>query len=150
MNKNCKLCHQTIFQPGDYVQDEAGFFYHPQCFKAHIAAINRFKDSVASQTAENLKKSKEINDNLNTVASWCGHYTLDYKNVRLDPYRILHVYGITHPAHQHAIKKLLRAGRSVKPLVQDIDEVILSLQRWKEMIKEDDENIIPGSYSDLS
>lgn len=49
----------------------------------------------------------------------------------------MQVYGIAHPAHQHAVKKLLRCGNSVKPLLQDIDEVILSLNRWKEMIHEE-------------
>ena len=66
-----------------------------------------------------------------------AHYRFSFAGVKLDPYRIIQTYGISHPAHQHAIKKLLRAGASVKPLVQDIDEVILSLQRWKEMLVEE-------------
>lgn len=66
------------------------------------------------------------------------HYDYSLNGIKLDPYRILAVYGITHPSHQHAVKKLLRAGKSVKTLEQDIDETILSLQRWKEMIAEDD------------
>lgn len=65
------------------------------------------------------------------------YYEFDYKGVRIDPYRILLQYKITHPAHQHALKKLLRAGRSIKSKLTDIDEVIASLQRWKQMIKED-------------
>src|SRR5689334_22843142 len=65
------------------------------------------------------------------------YYRFSFNGVKLDPYRILQVYGITHPAQQHAIKKLLRAGGSVKSLVQDIDEVILSLNRWKEMLHEE-------------
>jgi hypothetical protein len=67
------------------------------------------------------------------------HYKFSFKGVKLDPYRIMKVYGITDPAQQHAVKKLLRAGRSIKSLVRDIDEVILSLNRWKEMIHEDEE-----------
>ena len=66
-----------------------------------------------------------------------SHYAFTYKGIKLDPYRILLVYGITDPALQHAIKKLLRAGRSVKTLEQDIDEVIMTLQRKKEMMGED-------------
>ena len=66
-----------------------------------------------------------------------AHYAFDFKGVRIDPYRILEVYGISHPAQQHAIKKLLRAGRSVKTLEADIDEVIATLERWKGMIGED-------------
>ena len=64
-------------------------------------------------------------------------YGFSYRGGKMDPYRILSIYGITHPAQQHAIKKLLRAGRSIKSVERDIDEVILSLERWKEMIKED-------------
>jgi hypothetical protein len=66
------------------------------------------------------------------------YYRFSFRGVKLDPYRILQVYGITNPAHQHALKKLLRAGNSVKPLLQDIDEVILSLNRWKEMLNEEE------------
>lgn len=65
------------------------------------------------------------------------HYRFTFRGVKLDPYRIMAIYGIEHPAHQHALKKLLRAGRSIKSLAQDIDEVILSLNRWKEMLDED-------------
>lgn len=65
------------------------------------------------------------------------HYAFKFRGAKLYPYRILLEYRITHPAQQHAIKKLLRAGQSVKPLEQDIDEVIESLERWKEMIRED-------------
>src|SRR5690554_2375307 len=65
------------------------------------------------------------------------HYSYDFKGVRLDPYRILDVYGITHPAQQHAIKKLLRAGRSVKTTRQDVEEVIMTLERWIQMMGEE-------------
>uniref|UniRef100_A0A6M3IL91 Uncharacterized protein n=1 Tax=viral metagenome TaxID=1070528 RepID=A0A6M3IL91_9ZZZZ len=44
------------------------------------------------------------------------HYRYEYKGAKLDPYRILEVYSIAHPAQQHAIKKLLRAGKAYKPL----------------------------------
>lgn len=66
-----------------------------------------------------------------------AHYRYEYQGVKLDPYRILQVYDITHPAHQHAIKKLLRAGRSIKDTRRDVAEVILALQRWLEMMDED-------------
>ena len=65
------------------------------------------------------------------------HYQFTYKGIKLDPYRILKVYGISDPAQQHAIKKLLRAGESVKPLKEDIKEVIVSLTRWLEILEED-------------
>ena len=71
--------------------------------------------------------------------SYDKHYKYSFKGIKLDPYRILSVYKIANPAHQHAIKKLLRAGQSVKSLEQDIDEVIMTLNRWKEMLVEDAE-----------
>jgi len=64
-------------------------------------------------------------------------YDREFKGVKLDIYRILKIYDITEPAQQHAIKKLFRAGRSLKTLEQDIDEVIKSLERWKQMVEED-------------
>lgn len=68
------------------------------------------------------------------------HYDFTYKGVKLDPYRIFKVYGITEPAQQHAIKKLLRAGKKAgNPVIREIDEAILSLQRWREMVIEDQE-----------
>lgn len=67
-----------------------------------------------------------------------AHYNLEFKGIRMDPYRVLSIYNkITHPAHQHAVKKLLRAGESVKSLRQDVEEVILTLQRWLAMMDEE-------------
>lgn len=66
----------------------------------------------------------------------CNHEN----KVKLDPYRVLDVYEITHPAQQHAITKLLRAGKSIKTVEQDINEAILALERWKEMNREEKGN----------
>lgn len=66
------------------------------------------------------------------------HYRYSYRGIKLDPYRIINIYRITHPAHQHALKKLLRAGKSVKSLRQDIKEVQDALTRWLEMLDEDE------------
>lgn len=57
---------------------------------------------------------------------------------KLDIYRILFLYEVNNPCLQHAIKKLLCAGkRGVKNQIQDINEAILSLQRFLEMQGED-------------
>lgn len=69
-----------------------------------------------------------------------SYYNYTYKGIKLDPYRILDIYKITCPAQQHAIKKLLRAGNSVKELKQDITEVIDTLKRKLEMLEEDSVN----------
>ena len=68
-----------------------------------------------------------------------AHYRYSFKGLKLDPYRILKLYDITDPAHQHAVKKLLRAGRGkAKGLRQDIFEVQMTLTRWLEMLDEDE------------
>ena len=57
---------------------------------------------------------------------------------KLDIYRILKLYEVNDPCLQHAIKKLLCAGkRGVKNQTQDINEAILSLKRLLEMQGED-------------
>ena len=57
---------------------------------------------------------------------------------KLDIYRILKLYEVSDPCLQHAIKKLLCAGkRGVKNQTQDINEAILSLKRFVEMQGED-------------
>ena len=62
----------------------------------------------------------------------------EFAGRKLDIYRVLELFDITHPAQQHAVKKLIRAGKSpAKDLEQDIEEVIESLDRWLEMIRED-------------
>lgn len=67
------------------------------------------------------------------------YYNKKSGGVKIDPYRILKLYDIKHPAIQHAIKKLLRFGRDHKNVEQDVNEVIEALQRFLEMEKEDNQ-----------
>lgn len=69
----------------------------------------------------------------------------DIKNgfvtVKLDPYRVFEIYKITHPAQQHVAKKVLCAGnRGHNDTIQDIEDSINGLERWKEMLSEDERN----------
>lgn len=60
---------------------------------------------------------------------------------KLDIYRILKLYEVSDPCLQHAIKKLLCAGkRGSKNFLQDCNEAILSLKRLLEMQGEDNGN----------
>ena len=60
---------------------------------------------------------------------------------KLDIYRILKLYEVSDPCLQHAIKKLLCAGkRGVKNQTQDINEAMQSLKRFLEMQGEDNGN----------
>lgn len=66
-----------------------------------------------------------------------SRYQWEYQGVSFDFYRLCEILGIRSHAQAHAIKKLIRAGRSIKPVTQDIDEAIDALRRWREMIIED-------------
>lgn len=69
-----------------------------------------------------------------------SHY---FKNVdhltTLDVYRVLDLFAVTDGAIAHAVKKLLVAGRrgAGKSFEQDIKEVVDTLNRRLEMVKED-------------
>lgn len=95
-----------------------------------VGNLNQFSGAWGVSTPED-KKSHSSGE----------YYAKEYRGGMLDVYRILTVYGITHPAHQHAIKKLLRAGnKKTQPLINDVQEAIDILERWKSMIKEDAES----------
>ena len=68
-----------------------------------------------------------------------SHYFKDVSNFdAIDVYRVLELFDVVDPAIQHAVKKLLCAGgRGAKTMPQDVQEAIDSLNRWKEMRKED-------------
>lgn len=68
------------------------------------------------------------------------HYYKDVSKLHtIDIYRVLHLFGVTDPCLQHAVKKLLvTGGRSGgKDAAKDVREAIYSLQRWEEMRAED-------------
>lgn len=82
---------------------------------------------LASNTSEPLDETDMTPDYYGAKCK-CG--------LKMDPYAICDAYdNIKASAHHHAIKKLLRAGESHKPLVQDITEVIASLDRWKQQLE---------------
>jgi len=119
MTRSCENCEHVAkrgdVEPCDSCTNTA----------SNWSAIKVFPDSIMDQiTVANLQSG--------------SHYKFSFNGVKMDPYRILDVYGISHPAQQHAIKKLLRAGKSVKSLRQDVEEVQLTLTRWLEMMDESD------------
>ncbi len=57
--------------------------------------------------------------------------------VDLDFYRVADACGFKHPAQQHVIKKLWNPGnRGHNSLLDDINDCIGALKRWKQMIAE--------------
>ena len=59
-----------------------------------------------------------------------------YVTIKVDPYEIINAYRISDPAHQHALKKLMRAGESQKSYRKDITEIRDGLNRMIEMMIE--------------
>lgn len=61
------------------------------------------------------------------------HHEVPTKTI--DVYRVLLAFNVTDPCIQHAIKKLLVAGRrnGGKTIEQDVGEAVWTLNRWKEM-----------------
>jgi hypothetical protein len=66
-----------------------------------------------------------------------SYYHRQFNGKSIDVYDVLVLWDATNPCQQHAIKKLLRAGQSIKPLRQDVEETIGTLNRWLEMMEED-------------
>ena len=68
------------------------------------------------------------------------HYRYMYKGIKLDPARIMKVYGPVEPLQGAIIKKALCAGeRGKKDTIEDIKDIITACNRWLEMIEEDKE-----------
>jgi hypothetical protein len=89
----------------------------------------------------NYRRCKDADD---LIAEWkatkeqpINYYQRQFNGKSIDVYDVLVLWNATHPCQQHAIKKLLRAGQSIKPLKQDIEETIGTLKRWLEMMEED-------------
>lgn len=69
----------------------------------------------------------------------------------VDVYRVLDAFGVSDPATQHAVKKMLCMGlRGHKDYLTDLNESIDSLQKAKElygqkMIHESDKSVSGGN-----
>lgn len=68
-------------------------------------------------------------------------YRWEVDGVMVDFYRLMEAFrewaGVSRPAQEHAMKKIIRAGQGEKSVVQDIDEACASCLRLWEMMKED-------------
>lgn len=67
------------------------------------------------------------------------HYYKDVSHIEsIDVYRVLQLFEVTDPCIQHAVKKMLCAGRrGHKDLYRDVRDAIDSLNRWIEIQTED-------------
>lgn len=66
------------------------------------------------------------------------HYRFTYKGIKLDPYRIAKIFGMTSPILFTVLKKILVCGnRGYKDYRQDVQDCINALTRELEMLDED-------------
>lgn len=68
-----------------------------------------------------------------------SHYRFEYKGIKLDPARILKIYGVQDPMIGTIVKKALCAGqRGKKSFREDIQDIITAAERMLEMMDEDE------------
>jgi hypothetical protein len=69
-----------------------------------------------------------------------NHYFKDVRHIDgIDVYRVLELFNVTDPCLQHAVKKLLCAGkRGAKDEEQDVQEAIDTLERYQDMKVEEE------------
>ena len=69
------------------------------------------------------------------------HYDYSYRGIKIDLYRIFTTYGIAHPRSSIRSRSCFAPASRSKTLRQDIDEAIVTLERWKAMLDEDGEEM---------
>lgn len=81
---------------------------------------------------------KEYDKPIQTSDKKHKHYYKYVGNLEyIDVYSVLKLYEVTDPCIQHALKKLLVAGaRGYKDIERDIQDIIDTLERWKELSEE--------------
>jgi hypothetical protein len=69
-----------------------------------------------------------------------NHYFKDVRHIDgIDVYRVLELFNVTDPCLQHAVKKLLCAGkRGAKDEEQDVQEAMDTLERYQDMKVEEE------------
>ncbi|WVH13936.1 hypothetical protein CASP1_00013 [Alcaligenes phage CASP1] len=123
-------------------QDRDGCIYFFEKYPSICSISNTWTNPEASKCM--MFCSGDLNDEWKTAimkrteATSTGkhsHYFKDVSNLnKIDVYRVLDLYEVTDPCIQHAVKKLLVAGkRGAKDQAKDIQEAIDTLTRWKDM-----------------
>jgi hypothetical protein len=122
----------------------------PNDFEARIPAYDINDDSIVMSKIlpdlrcktipVNVKTSAEIKAHINNTVIDAGeHYRLEYRGVKIDPFRIAQVYRINDFAMMTVLKKVLRAGRAHKDLRQDLLDMKCAIDRKLEMMAEDND-----------
>lgn len=97
---------------------------------------------VARQNQPNQKTMDAMSEVEGIFSEKHNHYKKDVSHLKMiDPYRISDLYDL-HPCADHIMKKSLCAGnRGHKDTLRDIQDIIDTAERWKQMIEEDNNEI---------
>ena len=69
------------------------------------------------------------------------HYRFEYKGIKLDPARLMMIYGQTDLMMGTIVKKALCTGnRGHKDFRRDLEDIIWAAERRLEMLDEDEAN----------
>lgn len=150
-----------LFNDGDIVTDIPALTYPSGKYRlAYEWALDNFPWSITHwrlhKSVEDISPAEKLvrlyaeksgSELLRTEASSepskaHSHYFKDVSNLsHIDVYRVLSLFNVTDPCLQHSIKKLLVAGGrgAGKDIGQDVQEALDSLERWKSMREEDNE-----------
>jgi hypothetical protein len=120
---------------------------HPEFFPKSIQPLPlenaKEKQKTVNNYREELKRNEIDASQIKGGPIGYGNHNHYFKDVSkydsIDVYRTLEIFNITHPAQQHLAKKALCAGgRGHKDLLRDIQDIIDTAERWKQMINEDE------------
>lgn len=137
---NYKTWTETLYESIDQIpiENESIGFVAWKREKPQEKCADKLPMEEALEFAEELRNMGE--------SSWSkekhSHYKKDVSHLNvIDPYRIADLYDL-HPCAEHIMKKSLCAGgRGHKDLLRDIQDIIDTAERWKEMIEEDNREV---------
>lgn len=148
--EGCKI--KTI-QHLEYTSDYYFFAYAHDMDLTHSCDYGVFMNKAHKEiTLQELRdmvvlKRESINDKIATAEAARqeekhSHYKKDVSHLNvIDPYRIADLYDL-HPCADHIMKKSLCTGnRGHKDTLRDIQDIIDTAERWKQMIEEDNNEI---------
>lgn len=125
-DKNYEVFIDPVRSPRPFIYDDKDIVFSPKDFSVYFELVNEYigePDSIINNTGSNPTPDYY------GAACKCGR--------KMDWYVIGDAYRKGKgEAWSHACKKLLRAGEGHKTLEKDINEVIDTLNRWKEQLEE--------------
>lgn len=136
----------NINQMGYLTSNGAEYFWNYHFNKWNILKSTNFESEKLKPIKEEVMK-ESLNDKIASAEvarqeEKHSHYKKDVSHLNvIDPYRIADLYAL-HPCAEHIMKKSLCAGnRGHKDTLRDIQDIIDTAERWKQMIEEDSQTI---------